>query len=64
MGDFEKLIEAAKRGALEDVRAIVQSQVDPPGSGSTQPVSINPAGEITGNYFDQSFQQHGFLRTP
>jgi len=35
---------------------------DPPGSQGTSPVSINPAGQITGNYFDANFITHGFLR--
>lgn len=35
---------------------------DPPGSQGTSPVSINPAGEIVGSYFDSSFETHGFLR--
>jgi hypothetical protein len=35
---------------------------DPPGSQGTSPVSINPAGQITGNYFDANFATHGFLR--
>src|SRR5713101_4434471 len=35
---------------------------DPPGSQGTSPVSINPAGQITGNYFDANFTTHGFLR--
>ncbi len=28
------------------------------------PPSVNPAGDITGTYFDASFGEHGFLRTP
>jgi len=36
---------------------------DPPGSISTVPVSISPAGVITGYYEEQSFVTHGFLRT-
>jgi len=35
---------------------------DPPGSQFASPVSINPAGQITGNYFDANFAQRGFLR--
>jgi hypothetical protein len=35
---------------------------DPPGSIFTQPTSINPAGIITGYYFDGSDVAHGFLR--
>ncbi len=46
--------------------------IDPPGTVYTfglpnndqVPVGINPAAAITGTYIDQSFQQHGFLRTP
>lgn len=34
---------------------------DPPGSLGTTPSSINPAGEIVGNYFD-AITNHGFLR--
>jgi hypothetical protein len=30
----------------------------------TAPLAINPAGEITGYYFDAFFLNHGFLRTP
>ena len=45
---------------------------DPPGSVFTFEtpfnnqvhVGINPAGAITGGYFDQNGNQHGFLRTP
>jgi len=36
---------------------------DPPGSQGTTPVSINPAGQITGSYTDASFATHGFVRT-
>jgi hypothetical protein len=36
---------------------------DPPGSFQTVPVSINPAGTITGYYFE-GFANHGFLRAP
>src|SRR5262245_22362251 len=35
---------------------------DPPGSQGTSPVSINPAGQITGNYVDANFATHGFVR--
>src|SRR5215470_5240208 len=35
---------------------------DPPGSQFISPVSINPAGQITGYYFDANFAQRGFLR--
>ncbi len=35
---------------------------DPPGSQGTTPTSINPAGQITGNYFDANFTTHGFVR--
>lgn len=34
---------------------------DPPGSQATSPASINPAGQITGKYFDGN-ASHGFLR--
>lgn len=36
---------------------------DPPGSTSTGPTGITPAGAITGNYTDASGVTHGFLRT-
>src|SRR5882757_5583469 len=35
---------------------------DPPGSVDTEPFAINPAGAITGPYFDASGNEHGFLR--
>ena len=35
---------------------------DPPGSLVTEPFAINPAGAITGPYFDASGIEHGFLR--
>ena len=35
---------------------------DPSGSQSTSPVSINPAGQIVGNFLDSNFATHGFLR--
>ena len=34
---------------------------DPPGSVSTIPMGINPAGEITGYYGDANSVTHGFL---
>ena len=34
---------------------------DPPGSLATNPTSINPAGAITGSYFDASHVAQGFL---
>ena len=43
---------------------------DAPGAGTTGPFQgtyascINPAGVITGNYFDPSNVVHGFLRIP
>jgi hypothetical protein len=38
---------------------------DPPNSGGTAPVSINPAGQIVGNYYDNiKGIPHGFLRDP
>ena len=36
---------------------------DGPGSISTLPRSINPAGAITGVYYDASGALHGFLRS-
>ena len=36
---------------------------DTPGQ-ITSPLSINPAGEITGLYRDMNFGPHGFLRIP
>lgn len=36
---------------------------DFPGSPSTEPQAINPAGAITGSYFEAGFN-HGFLRAP
>ena len=39
--------------------------IDPPGSIYTYPWSINPAGAITGNYYDATGTgPHGFLRAP
>src|SRR6266851_3892017 len=35
---------------------------DVPGAAGTIPLSINPAGQITGAYFDANFVDHGFLR--
>src|SRR5262249_17224525 len=35
---------------------------DPPGSLGTSPTSINPAGQITGNYPDPNSWSHAFLR--
>ena len=35
---------------------------DPPGAQGTSPVSINPAGQIVGIYFDADFATHGFVR--
>ena len=37
---------------------------DPPDSAATFPQSINPAGAITGVYYDPSLVQHGFVRVP
>jgi hypothetical protein len=38
---------------------------DPPGStNTTQPQAINPAGEVTGYYYDANSIQRGFLRIP
>jgi hypothetical protein len=36
---------------------------DPPGSTSTNPNDINPAGEIAGSYTDANHTPRGFLRT-
>jgi uncharacterized membrane protein len=36
---------------------------DTPGVGGPAPISINPAGAITGYYNDANFVAHGFLRT-
>jgi len=38
--------------------------LDPPGSTSTQPTSINDTGAITGFYADARGVTHGFLRSP
>ncbi len=35
---------------------------DPAGSQGTTSTSINPAGQIAGNYFDANFATHGFVR--
>jgi hypothetical protein len=37
-------------------------EFDVPGSSFTEPIGINPAGEISGAYFDINFVAHGFLR--
>src|ERR1700674_4439483 len=37
--------------------------LDPPGSTSTMPTSINDAGAITGSYSDASGVTHGFLQS-
>ena len=43
--------------------AQVITSFDPPGSTETIPLSINPAGEITGWYFPfGGHQDHGFVR--
>jgi hypothetical protein len=39
------------------------STFDPPGSVNTYPASINPAGVITGYYYDADLVPHGFLRS-
>ena len=36
---------------------------DPPGSTSTAPTAISPAGEVTGSYNDATQTPRGFLRT-
>ncbi|MGH8069593.1 MAG: hypothetical protein ACRERE_31010 [Candidatus Entotheonellia bacterium] len=37
---------------------------DPPGSITTYSNAINPAGVITGGYYDASSVGHGFVRAP
>jgi hypothetical protein len=37
---------------------------DVPGAAGTEPLSINMAGEVTGDYWDTSGVDHGFLRAP
>jgi hypothetical protein len=53
---------AALAIAAPAARSQTFTTFDPPGSQGTSPVSINPAGQIVGNYFDASFVTHGFLR--
>ena len=36
---------------------------DVPGATYTSPTAINPAGKITGAYYDASPVSHGFLRS-
>ncbi len=38
--------------------------VQVPGAAGTEPLSINPAGEVAGDYWDTSGVNHGFLRSP
>jgi hypothetical protein len=38
------------------------TEFDVPGALDTFPVSINPAGTITGSYLDANFIDHGFVR--
>ena len=47
--------------AISSVHAQAITSFDVPGSTSTSPTSINPAGEITGVYGD-STGPHGFVR--
>jgi hypothetical protein len=42
----------------------VWTSFDAVGSADTEPVSINPAGEISGVYSDANQLEHGFLREP
>lgn len=49
--------------AVPAARSQTFTTIDPPGSLGASAVSINPAGEIVGNYFDAAFVTHGFLRT-
>ena len=48
--------------AISSVHAQTITSFDVPGSTGTFPASINPAGEITGIYFDSGFTLHGFVR--
>jgi hypothetical protein len=57
------VMSAALAIAVPAARSQTFTTIDPPGSLGTSAVSINPAGEIVGNYFDASFVTHGFLRT-
>jgi len=50
--------------ALVVANAGTFTTIDPPGSITTFSGAINPAGAITGNYYDASFVGHGFLRAP
>jgi hypothetical protein len=37
--------------------------IDVPGATFTEPIGINTAGQIVGDYLDASGTQHGFLAT-
>jgi hypothetical protein len=54
---------AAKAGTFI-TKAGTFTTFDPPGSASTFPRAINPAGAITGDYVDANYVFHGFLRAP
>jgi hypothetical protein len=54
---------AAKAGTFI-TKAGTFTTFDPPGSASTFPRAINPAGAITGDYIDANYVFHGFLRAP
>lgn len=49
---------------LRNAKGIVSALSDPEAVNGTQAVSINPAGQIIGTYFDSNFVSHGFLRKP
>jgi len=54
---------AAKAGTFI-TKAGTFTTFDPPGSASTFPRAINPAGAITGHYIDANYVFHSFLRAP
>ena len=61
-------METAPHGFLRYPRGKLTT-FDVPGGGvgffqGTYPVSINPAGAITGNYTDSNNVNHGFVRAP
>jgi hypothetical protein len=49
-------------GAEAAAKAATFTTFDPPGSVFTEPNAINPAGTITGFYYDASDTIHGFVR--
>jgi hypothetical protein len=51
-------------GAEAEAKAATYIPFDPPGSHGTSPVAINPAGTITGYYWDAHGKTHGLLRIP